>query len=160
MTDPSTVVIRQERPDDPEPAALVIELEAHLATLYPAESRHGFSVERLVEEGVDFFVLRVDGHPAGCGGILFVDATEADVAYGEIKRMYVRTEYRRHGFGILILEHLAEHARARGYRRLRLETGSRSPDAMGLYERQGFYRIPPFGPYTDDPLTPCYERLL
>jgi GNAT superfamily N-acetyltransferase len=157
---PQTVVIRRERPDEPDAAMLVVELEAQLATLYPAESRHGFSVDRLVGEGVDFFVLRVDGRPAGCGGILFVDATDDDVAYGEIKRMYVRPEYRRHGYGIELLERLAEHARSRGYRRLRLETGSRSPDAMGLYERQGFYRIAPFGPYTDDPLTPCYERLL
>jgi putative acetyltransferase len=29
-----------------------------------------------------------------------------------------------------------------------------------LYERLGFRRIPPFGPYTNDPLSLCYEKTL
>ncbi|MGZ6269858.1 MAG: GNAT family N-acetyltransferase, partial [Candidatus Limnocylindrales bacterium] len=124
---------------------LVTELEAHLEGLYPAASRHGFSIERLVGEGVHFFVLRSDGVAAGCGGVLFVD--DADDPYGEIKRMYVRPEYRGSGFGRQILEHLAEHARTQGVGLLRLETGIHQREAIALYERLGFVRIPPFGPY-------------
>jgi putative acetyltransferase len=41
---------------------------------------------------------------------------------------------------------------------LRLETGIHQREAIALYERRGFHRIPPFGPYTDDPLTLCYEK--
>jgi ribosomal protein S18 acetylase RimI-like enzyme len=33
-------------------------------------------------------------------------------------------------------------------------------EAIRLYERLGFYRIPPFGPYTDDPLSRYYEKRL
>jgi putative acetyltransferase len=145
--------ISPERPDSPDAAGLILELEAHLASLYPATSRHGFSVERLVAENVDFFVLRTDGMPAGCGGILFVDGE-----YGEIKRMYVRPELRGLGLGRRILEHLTRHAMSRGITLLRLETGIHQREAIALYERQGFHRIPPFGPYTDDPLTLCYEK--
>jgi ribosomal protein S18 acetylase RimI-like enzyme len=104
---------------------------------------------------VDFFVLRSDGVPAGCGGILFVDNE-----YGEIKRMYVRQEFRGQGLGRRILEHLTAHAMARAITVLRLETGIHQQEAIALYERQGFHRIPPFGPYTDDPLTLCYEKQL
>jgi putative acetyltransferase len=147
------VAISPERPDSPDAAGLILELEAHLASLYPATSRHGFSVERLVAENVDFFVLRTDGMPAGCGGILFVDGE-----YGEIKRMYVRPEFRGLGLGRRILEHLTRHAMSRGITLLRLETGIHQQEAIALYERQGFHRIPPFGPYTDDPLTLCYEK--
>jgi putative acetyltransferase len=147
------VAIARERPDSPDAAGLILELEGHLASLYPATSRHGFSVERLVAEKVDFFVVRSDGVPAGCGGILFVDN-----AYAEIKRMYVRPEFRGQGLGRRILEHLTRHAMSRGITLLRLETGIHQQEAIALYERQGFHRIPPFGPYTDDPLTLCYEK--
>ena len=150
-----SVVITRERPDAPDAAGLVRELEDHLAARYPAESRHGFSVERLLADGVHFFVLRSDGAPAACGGVLVVDGE-----YGEIKRMYVRPEFRGRGFGRRILEHLAGHARSQGIMVLRLETGIHQREAIGLYEGTGFHRIPPFGPYTDDPLNPCYERRL
>jgi ribosomal protein S18 acetylase RimI-like enzyme len=43
---------------------------------------------------------------------------------------------------------------------VRLETGIHQPEAISLYERAGFYRIPPFGSYTDDPLSLCYEKRL
>jgi ribosomal protein S18 acetylase RimI-like enzyme len=149
------VVIARERPDSADAAELILELEAHLAPQYPAESRHGFSVERLLAEGVDFFVLRADGEPAGCGGILFVDDM-----YGEVKRMYVRPSYRGLGFGRRILDRLAEHARSRGIGLLRLETGIHQRDAIALYERFGFRRIGPFGPYLDDPLSRYFELRL
>lgn len=155
---PTRVEIAPERPDSPDAEALVLELEAHLAARYPAESRHGFSAERLVAEGVHFVVLRADGRAAGCGGILFVD--DGPEPYGEIKRMYVRDEHRGLGFGRRILAHLADHARARGVRLLRLETGIDQREAIGLYEAMGFRRCPPFGPYRDDPLSPCYELRL
>ena len=43
---------------------------------------------------------------------------------------------------------------------MRLETGIHQQAAIRLYERLGFRRIPPFGPYTDDPLSRCYEKSL
>jgi putative acetyltransferase len=153
-----TVVITHERPDTPEASALVHELEDHLAARYPAESRHGFSVQQLIDQGVTFFVLRSDGRPAGCGGILLVH--DEDEPYGEIKRMYVRDEFRGCGFGRRILDRLAQRARANGIVLLRLETGIDQVEAIGLYESIGFRHCPPFGPYRDDPLSPCYELRL
>ena len=102
-----------------------------------------------------FFVLRSDGEPAGCGGLKLVGRE-----YGELKRMYVRPPFRGSGFGKLLLDHLAGHARASGVTLLRLETGIHQQAAIRLYEREGFYRIPPFGPYTSDPLSLCYEKPL
>jgi putative acetyltransferase len=149
------VVITRERPDAPDASGLILELEAHLEPQYPAASRHGLSVERLIAENVDFFVLRSDGAPAACGGVLIVDGE-----YGEVKRMYVRPAFRGNGFGRAMLDHLAEHARSRGTTLLRLETGIHQREAIALYERYGFARIAPFGPYTDDPLSLCYEKRL
>lgn len=105
-----------------------------------------------------FFVLRSDGTAAGCGGVLFVD--DVDLRYGEIKRMHVRPAFRGAGFGRRILDHLAGHARSHGITRLRLETGVYQREAIALYERMGFARIPPFGPYFVDPVSQCYEMRL
>lgn len=59
-----------------------------------------------------------------------------------------------------MLNHLADYAHAHNITLLRLETGIQQREAIGLYERLGFYRILPFGPYTDDPLSLCYEKRL
>jgi GNAT superfamily N-acetyltransferase len=148
-----SAIITPERPDSADAVVLITELEGHLEPLYPAESRHGYSVEKLIAQEVAFFVLRDDDIPAGCGGIQLFGTT-----YGELKRMYVRPQFRGLGFGKLLLNHLAEHARAQGVGILRLETGIHQAAAISLYERMGFQRIPPFGPYVDDPLSLFYEK--
>ncbi|TMC00596.1 MAG: GNAT family N-acetyltransferase [Chloroflexi bacterium] len=146
-------VILAERPDTAEAQALIAELEDHLASLYPAESRHGYGVEKMLREGVAFFVVREEGAPAGCGGVQLFGAE-----YGELKRMYVRPQFRGLGLGKMILDRLVEHARRHGVRLLRLETGIYQEEAIGLYEAAGFQRIPPFGSYKEDPLSVFFEK--
>jgi GNAT superfamily N-acetyltransferase len=150
-----SIVIFRERPDSDASMQLIAELEAHLEPLYPSESRHGFSVEKLLSEGVAFFVTYHDDLPAGCGGVKLY-GTE----YGEVKRMYVRPEFRGSGLGKLMLNHLAEYSRQHGVGVLRLETGIHQVEAIHLYERFGFQRIPPFGAYREDPLSLCFEMHL
>ena len=160
VADAGTLVIAAERPDTPDARRLITELDGVLSPLYPPSSRHAFSVDRLLAEGVDFFVLRSNGEPAACGGVLFVAADGADEPYGEVKRMYVTPPFRGRGFGKLILRRLADEAKARGVQLLRLETGIHQREAIGLYERTGFRRTGPFGPYIDDPLCAYYEKRL
>jgi putative acetyltransferase len=150
-----SAIIMAERPDTPDAIALITELEATLEPLYPQESRHGLSVERLIAEAVPFFVLRSGETAAGCGGVKLY-GTE----YGEIKRMYVRPAFRGRGYAKLLLTHLSDFAWAHGVTLLRLETGIYQPEAIGLYERMGFYRISPFGDYQEDPLSLFYEKSL
>ena len=145
--------ITPEHPATADAAALIAELDAHLEPLYPSASRHGFSVQKLVAESVAFFVVRVDDTPAGCGGIKLFGAE-----YGEVKRMYVRPAFRGQGLARLLLDHLADYAKTHGIAVLRLETGIHQHAAIGLYERAGFRRIPPFGEYRDEAVSRCYEK--
>jgi ribosomal protein S18 acetylase RimI-like enzyme len=147
------ISIAQERPDTEDATALILELEEHLASLYPQASRHGYSVDKLIAQGVAFFLLRDDGVPAGCGGVQLF-GTE----YGELKRMYVRPAFRGRGFGRLMLDHLAAYVRSRDVAILRLETGIHQAEAIGLYERAGFRPIPPFGDYRPDANSKFYEK--
>jgi ribosomal protein S18 acetylase RimI-like enzyme len=147
------VLISPEHPDHPDAVALMAELDAFLEPLYPRESRHGFSVQKLIAESVAFFIIRSDNAPAGCGGVKLF-GTE----YGEIKRMYVRPQFRGMGLAKELLTHLEQYTSAHGVKTLRLETGIHQPAAIALYERMGYRRIRPFGEYTDDPLSRCYEK--
>jgi GNAT superfamily N-acetyltransferase len=148
-------MIVPERPDTADAMMLISELEAYLQPNYPPESRHGYSVEKLLQEAVAFFVIRHDGTPAGCGGIKLFGT-----AYGEVKRMYVRRQFRGLGLGKLMLNHLAGYAQQQGVAILRLETGIYQTEAIGLYEGFGFQRIPPFGAYKEDPLSLFYEKYI
>jgi putative acetyltransferase len=146
-------IIARERPDSTDAQSLIAELEAYLTPLYPSESRHGYTVEKLIATAVVFFLIRHDGVPASCGGVQLF-GTE----YGEIKRMYVRPQFRGLGFAKMMLNHLTDHARAQGVGILRLETGIHQHAAIQLYERMGFREIPPFGDYREDPLSVFYEK--
>lgn len=148
-------VITAERPDTLDAIQLITELDAYLMPLYPAESRHGFSVDKLLQEAVAFFVIRHEDVPTCCGGIKLFDT-----GYGEVKRMYVRPQFRGLGFGKRMLNHVAEYAMQHGVKVLRLETGIHQSEAIGLYEQFGFQRIPPFGDYKEDPLSIFFEKRL
>lgn len=148
-----TIDIREERPDTPDAVQLLAELDAHLgAQAYTADSRHAFSIDKLLRENVAFFVTRHDGRPAGCGGLKLFD-----LEYGEVKRMFVRPAFRGLGLGKAMLDHLAGYARSKGVGLLRLETGIYQTDAIALYERYGFRRRPPFGQYREHPLSVYFE---
>ena len=155
-----TVEIRPERADHPEAIALIEELDGALGPLYPAASRHGFSVAKLLAQGVDLFVLRDDGVPAACGGILYLDDARDGTRFGEVKRMYVRPAFRGRGHARRILAHLEAHAAERGVNVLRLETGIHQVEAIQLYEGAGYGYVAAFPPYEDDPLSRYLEKRL
>jgi GNAT superfamily N-acetyltransferase len=96
-----------------------------------------------------------DGESVGCGGLRYLGDGEA-----EIKRMYVRPEHRGTGVSVAVLAGLEEHGRRLGLRRLTLETGDRQPDAQRFYEREGYSRIPNFGPYEGVAESLCYAKEL
>lgn len=151
---PSPIAIVEERPDSADAMQLLIELDEHLAGhSYPPESRHAFSIDQLLRERVAFFVARYDTKAAACGGIKLFGSE-----YGEIKRMYVRPDYRGLGLGKAILNRLAEYAREQRVRVLRLETGIYQTEAIGLYEACGFHKRSPFGDYKEDPLSIYFEK--
>lgn len=147
-----TVAIDEERADTEAARSLVEALEAELAAVYPDESRHGYAVYELVARGVRFFVVRLDGEPVGCGGVEIVGE------HAELKRMFVRPSHRGRGLSRALIDKLEAVAREAGARVLRLETGVHQSEALALYERSGFRKVPPFPPYFDDPVSVCMAK--
>ena len=87
-----------------------------------------------------------DGTPLGCGALRALGDGVA-----EVKRMYVVPAARGRGVSRAVLAALEAAARASGWTTLRLETGPRQPEAIGLYVSAGYRPIPAFGAYVGDP---------
>ncbi|MFN2469247.1 MAG: GNAT family N-acetyltransferase [Gaiellaceae bacterium] len=102
-----------------------------------------------------FVVAFDEGRAVACGGLARYDERE-----GEIRRMYVAPGARARGLGRAVLGALEEAARGLGYEALRLETGQRQHEALGLYASAGFEQIPCYGPYVNDPLSVCFRKRL
>ncbi len=120
---------------------LIAGLEDELAQHYTPEQRHGLPLAALFQPHIRFFIARLHGQAAGCGGIALSDD------YAEVKRMFVRPALRGQGLAHALLRHLEAEAKGAGIAVLRLETGIHQPAAVRLYEQAGFRPCPAFGDY-------------
>ena len=100
-------------------------------------------------------VAYVDSHAVGCGA--FRKFNEDTV---EIKRMFVRPEYRGRGIASVVLNGLEEWAREGGFQKCILETGYNQPEAIALYKKSGYQVIPNYGPYENIANSICFEKIL
>lgn len=135
-----------ETPNQPDVIALIAELDAYQLTLYPPESVYALDLNALMQPEVKFAVARdVDGVIVGCAAVVLLPE------YGEIKRMYVQPAARGQGLARRLMDTLEQAALDAGCLLMVLETGPSQPEAIALYERNGFARCGPYGGYPDDP---------
>ncbi len=143
--------------DDPDVRRLAAAQQAELRARYDGAGEPG-TPPSAADVSVVLVVRDADGTALGCGALR---GLWADVA--ELKRMYVVPAARGRGLSRLLLAELEAAALLRGWTTLRLETGPRQPEAVGLYERGGYRTIPAFGAYADAPDAAdslFYERVL
>lgn len=157
MSVSGALVIRRDDLTSTTAAALIAALNAELLGQYPEPGATHFRLDpQEVGDGRGaFFVAYAGETPVGCGAIRRIDADTA-----EIKRMYVDPAARGRGVGHRVLTELEAEARRLGVARLVLETGQRAHEAVKLYTRAGFVRIPCFGEYRNSPLSLCMAKQL
>ena len=136
--------------DDPDATRLIGAMEVELTARYGDGGLSPAAPQDFQPPGV-FLVADLDGAAVACGAVRPMSG-----GVGEVKRMYVAPEARGRGVARSLLAALVAHARSSGMSRLQLETGTEQPEAVGLYESEGWTPIAPFGHYADDPRTRCY----
>lgn len=156
------IVIRRERPDQPDVLALLGELDRYLASLYPPEANHILGVDALLAPDVAFFVARAGGVAVGTAAVRRMPGEPAtgQRPYGEVKRMFVATPQRGQRVGARLLESLERQMLDDGLDLALLETGRDQREAIRLYERAGYRPRGPFGGYPDNGLSAFYGRTL
>jgi GNAT superfamily N-acetyltransferase len=126
-----------------------------LATAQQAELAERYGEDQPLVElhpDIEFLVLWQEDEAIGCVGLQPLGPA------AEIKRMYVVPAARGRGMSRLLLGAVETHARNRGLTALRLETGVKQPEAIGLYSRSGYREIPRYAPYEDVALSVCFEK--
>jgi GNAT superfamily N-acetyltransferase len=96
-------------------------------------------------------LLAIEG--ARAAGIACMRRIRKDI--GEIKRMYVRPEFRRRGIGRALLEALIAEAQEIGYTTVRLDSTRFMEAAHSLYRSVGFHKIEP---YTESEIPPEFQQ--
>lgn len=93
--------------------------------------------------------------PLGCGAI-----KEYEPGTMEVKRMYVTPESRSTGIASKVLAELEKWAREMDYKKCILETGKKQPEAIRLYEKNGYKTILNYGQYAGIENSVCFEKSL
>lgn len=100
-------------------------------------------------------VLYEDHTPVACGAIKkFSEDTM------EVKRMFVVPTRRGLGYAGSVLAELERWAQELSFSRTVLETPKRQPEAIALYMKHGYRRIPNYGQYQGVANSVCFEKLL
>ena len=152
------ITVAARRPGDADLDALVAAAVAELNRRYRAPGEPDDEYPLAADAAC--LVARVDGEPAGCIARESVDEPGWEDTV-EMKRVFVHERFRGRGVARALVAAYEEAARAAGARRVRLETGTKQPEAMALYEALGYERSAvPFGPWADSPLSVCYTKRL
>lgn len=146
--------------DDPALPEVRAVIERHLALAHavtPVDDVHALDPDGLLDATITVFSARQRGEVLGIGAL-----RQLDSHHGELKSMHTIEEARGLGIGRAILEHLIGEAKARGYERVSLETGTMDAfkAARMLYQSVGFEECAPFGDYPDIPGSICMTMLL
>jgi putative acetyltransferase len=133
--------------DDLNGAQTLALLELHLRGMYessPPEAVFALDLSGLRDPAVTIWGAWAGDRLAAIGALKMLGSGEA-----EVKSMRTHPDFLRQGAAAALLDHVVETARARGVRRLSLETG-RGPafePALAMYRRRGFVDGGPFSDY-------------
>ena len=134
---------------------LIKALDSELLQLYPAQGIFGVDFTNPQVSKMTFCVAYLKDSIAGCGGLRPLAENAA-----ELKRFYVRPEFRGRGVASGILRFLENQAKVQGFLSIKLETGPKQPEAIGLYRKFGYTEIEAYGEYIGSIYSYCMGRTL
>ena len=137
---------------NPDFINLVKLLDADLA-IRDGEDHAFYAQFNSIEHIKHIVVAYKNDKPVSCGAI-----KEFSPDTVEVKRMFTIPEYRGRGIAALILKELEQWAEELSYKKCILETGKKQPEAIRLYEKNGYNRIPNYGQYYNVENSLCFGK--
>lgn len=139
------------RIDDLQGSAIQALLQEHLDDMHatsPPESVHALDLDALRHPNITFWTAWNNDELLGCGAL-----KQLSPEHAELKSMRTARTQLRKGVARTMLRHILAAARARGFQRISLETGTPAPfvAAQKLYASEGFVACGPFANYLLDP---------
>ena len=119
------------------------------------ENRSQYIPYNTLDDINDVILAYKNDEAVGCAGIKHYSNEAA-----EVKRVFVKEQYRGNGISKQLMKQLEIRAREKGYSNLILESGEPLIAAMGLYRSIGFKIIENFGQYKCMPESICMEKVL
>lgn len=117
---------------------------------------HAFFAQFNKIDMIRFVVVAYENDEAvGCGAI-----KEYSEKVMEVKRMYVKEKMRGNGIASIVLQELEKWCIELKYEKCILETGLAQPEAIRLYTKNNYQRIPNYGQYADIATSVCFEKKL
>ena len=140
--------------DNPDFIQLVKHLDADLAERDGKD--HSFYAQFNKIDKIKHVVIAYENEePVACGAI-----KEYAPDMMEVKRMYTSLESRGKGIASEVLRELENWASELSYERCILETGKKQPEAIRLYQKNGYKIIPNYGQYAGIENSLCFEKQL
>ncbi|MBE0359621.1 MULTISPECIES: GNAT family N-acetyltransferase [Pseudoalteromonas] len=135
-------------PNDQDVINVFSDIDRLINSLYPVATAQSLTVGELNDANVYAIGLKNEDGIIACGAIV---KQFDEVAYGEIRRLYVNPNYRNRGLSRRIMQILLHHAGEEQIPLIRLETGPKQIKSIKLYENLGFKQCSSFGAYQDNP---------
>lgn len=146
------IICKRTDSEDPDFIALVKELDIDLAIRDGDE--HAFYSQFNKIQSIKQVIVAYEHDVAiGCGGL-----KEFSLDTLEVKRMFVEPKHRGKGIASVILRELESWAQESGYKKCILETGTKQPEAIALYQKNGYKRIPNYGQYLNVENSVCFSK--
>ncbi len=146
------LTLKRTSSSDPDFQNLVVMLDADLAIRDGKD--HAFFAQYNKTDSISHVVVAYENNePAGCGAIKNFDADTM-----EVKRMFVKPEFRKKGIASKVLVELETWTAELGFKHCILETGKRQPEAIGLYLTNGYNIIPNYGQYENVETSVCMKK--
>lgn len=148
--------------DHPDAQKLIAEVQQEYVRRYGGQDETPTDPREFTPPAGTFLVGYLGGEAVACGGWRAHDGDEVDFADGdaEMKRMYVVPALQRRGLARAMLAELERTAAVSGRVRMVLETGTRQPEALALYQSAGYAEIAKFGVYRCEPDSRCFSKML
>lgn len=148
------ITIKRTDSDNKDFLKLIKSLDSFLEERHKEE--HTICKQYNKPESIKFVVVAYnEKKPVGCGGI-----REYSVEVMEIKRMFVSPDERKKGIAKAILNELENWSTELGAKKCILETGDKLSEAIVLYEKNNYSKIPNYGQYQSIESSICFEKNL